>query len=207
MKRRSRSSVETSEASEVIESGAENRLDPREIRPVSRRRADRLGEPSAERVGFEPTVPRMGVRFLSKEVPSTTRPSLPERKRGRHMLDMSKVVPRIAENADSVEEPCLRRAPIFFTQNISPIKGFSCIGASTSRRPVALPSERRENGGGGIRTHERRKDAAGFQDRCLQPLGHSSSTSRGEPGRPEISPRCRRDVPYRLLERRQASDE
>ncbi len=45
--------------------------------------------------------------------------------------------------------------------------------SSKSRRPVV----RRAGGGGGIRTHGPSR-VGGFQDRCLQPLGHTSSARR-----------------------------
>lgn len=53
----------------------------------------------------------------------------------------------------------------------APISGASAMANWLSLVTGSTP---KENGGGGIRTHERLR-VDGFQDRCLQPLGHPST--------------------------------
>ena len=65
----------------------------------------------------------------------------------------------------------------------------SDLPAATLRMVVLPCNFLKRNGGGGIRTPEPLLGAAGFQDRCLQPLGHPSDTNTSNSVSTPASPR------------------
>ena len=123
----------------------------------------------AERVGFEPTIQVVPVYWFSKPAPSASRPSL-----------------------QSLWRPCLScclpsrsrlRAP-----DAAARKRDLIVFAPAPVKRVVEPSRAKPTEEEGFEPSGHLSASGGFQDRCLQPLGHSSN-QQDQGDRPYLAPR------------------
>ena len=82
---------------------------------------------------------------------------------------------RMRHNKGEAVKRALKAAPARVSKGLATLWAYLCVEIHLSKKYSLYQLHTNISGGwGGIRTHERLLTPAGFQDRCLKPLGHPS---------------------------------